>query len=50
MRGAVLSPREPPGWARRVLWLVAIWAMSVLALGAAAACLRLVMTAAGLTA
>jgi hypothetical protein len=37
-------------WARRVLWLVAIWAASVLALGAAALAMRGLMSMAGLTA
>lgn len=41
---------QPPRWGRRVLWLAAIWTTSVLALGTVAACLRLVMTLAGLTA
>ena len=36
-------------WLRRLLWLVAIWAASVLALGVAAFLLRLLMNAAGLT-
>ena len=39
-----ITPGQLPNWVRRVLWLAAIWAMSVVALGAAAACLRLVMT------
>ncbi|WP_395666819.1 DUF2474 domain-containing protein [Methylocella sp.] len=38
----------PRLWLRRALWLVAIWAMSVAALGVVALLLRLVMTAAGL--
>lgn len=36
-------------WARRVLWLVAIWAGSVLALGVAALLMRGLMNMAGLT-
>jgi hypothetical protein len=35
-------------WLRRFGWLVAIWAGSVLALGALATLIRLLMTAAGL--
>lgn len=42
------SPRKP--WATRVLWLVAIWAASVAALGLVAFLLRGVMGWAGLTA
>jgi hypothetical protein len=36
-------------WGRRVLWLVAIWAASVAALGAAALAMRGLMSMAGLT-
>ena len=39
----------PPCWARRIGWLVLIWALSVLALGIVAGIIRLLMTAAGLT-
>jgi hypothetical protein len=35
-------------WLRRLGWLVAIWAAGVLALGAVATLIRLLMTAAGL--
>lgn len=43
-------PISPPyGWAKRVLWLAAIWLCSVAALGAAALLMRLVMDAAGMT-
>lgn len=48
--GAAAPQRRPAAWARRVLWLAAIWAASVVALGIAAACLRLAMKLAGLTA
>jgi hypothetical protein len=36
-------------WGRRVLWLVAIWSASVLALGLAALAMRGLMSMAGLT-
>jgi hypothetical protein len=36
-------------WARRVLWLVAIWSASVLALGTVALAMRGLMGLAGLT-
>jgi hypothetical protein len=36
-------------WARRVLWLVAIWSASVLGLGIAAGAMRGLMSLAGLT-
>ena len=36
-------------WARRVLWLVAIWSASVLALGVVALLMRGLMSMAGLT-
>ena len=36
-------------WSRRVLWLVAIWSASVLALGVAALAMRWLMSLAGLT-
>jgi hypothetical protein len=39
-----------PPLLRRVAWLVAIWAASVVALGIAALAMRLLMTMAGLTA
>jgi len=44
---------EDPGrtsWPRRIGWLLALWALGVLALGLVAGLLRLLMTAAGLTA
>lgn len=47
------APREPRrgprNWWRRFGWLVAIWAGSVLAMGAVALLLRALMAAAGLT-
>lgn len=39
-----------PSWLARLGWLVLIWSASVLALGAAAMIVRLLMAAAGLTA
>ncbi|WP_306565988.1 DUF2474 domain-containing protein [Aquabacterium sp.] len=46
----MIKPVSPPyGWVRRVLWLVAIWLISVAALGAVAYALRLVMTAVGMS-
>ena len=36
-------------WGRRVLWLVAIWAASVLALGVFALLMRGLMSMAGMT-
>jgi hypothetical protein len=36
-------------WPRRLLWLVAIWSASVLALGAVALAMRGLMSLAGLT-
>ncbi|WP_213360065.1 DUF2474 domain-containing protein [Brachymonas denitrificans] len=41
----------PPayGWTRRLLWLAAIWACSIAALGAAALLMRFIMQAAGMT-
>jgi hypothetical protein len=36
-------------WGRRVLWLVAIWSISVLALGIVALAMRGLMGLAGLT-
>ncbi len=36
-------------WGRRILWLVAIWSASVLALGVAALAMRGLMKVAGLT-
>lgn len=43
------APSERPRWGRRLLWLVAIWAASILALAAAAMALKLFMRAAGMT-
>lgn len=37
------------GWGKRLLWLGAIWACSIAALGAAAVVMRLIMRAAGMT-
>ena len=45
---AASAPR--PSWLRRLVWLVAIWLASVLALGAVALAFRWLMSAAGLTA
>ena len=45
------APATPdrPHWGRRLLWLVGIWAASVLALGVAASVLKLFMRAAGMS-
>jgi hypothetical protein len=40
---------ERPSWARRVGWLVLIWASSVAALAIVAGLMRLLMSSAGLT-
>ncbi len=45
---APLRP-SPPSWRSRLLWLAAIWACSVAALGAAAGLLRLVMRSIGMS-
>jgi hypothetical protein len=37
-------------WGKRLLWMAAIWGISVLALGAVSMVFRLLMTAAGLRA
>ncbi len=39
-----------PLWIKRLLWMMAIWGVSVLALGAVSMMFRLLMTAAGLRA
>ncbi|ARP95557.1 DUF2474 domain-containing protein [Bordetella genomosp. 13] len=47
-----MQPTDPPTerkWARRMLWLVLIWAASVAGLGALAYLLRLAMGAAGMS-
>lgn len=45
------EPSEAPAsWAKRIGWLVLIWAASVLALGAVALIFRFLMNLAGLTA
>lgn len=50
MGGAAREPRPeaPPSRLRRLGWLLAIWAASVLALGAVAWLIRLLMGLAGL--
>jgi hypothetical protein len=40
---------QPLIWGRRILWLIAIWSASVLAVGAVALAMRGLMTLAGLT-
>ncbi|HWG69449.1 MAG TPA: DUF2474 family protein [Steroidobacteraceae bacterium] len=42
---AKLTPRESPpaAWAKRLLWMAAIWTASVLALGVVAAAIRWVI-------
>lgn len=40
---------QRPNWPRRVVWLVTIWAASVMLLGVVALLLRLLMSAAGMT-
>lgn len=45
-------PREPAkerAWWRKLAWLIAIWAASVLALGAVAWLMRVVMRAVGMS-
>ena len=44
------STTKGPGWSKRLLWLLAIWAASVMALGAVALATRLAMRFAGMTA
>ena len=44
----MVEPEKKPLW-QRVGWLVAIWTLSVLALGAVSYLLRMFMTAAGLS-
>lgn len=39
-----------PSWLKRLLWMMAIWGVSVLTLGAVSMIFRLLMTAAGLRA
>lgn len=45
---AMMSKTTTSPWWKRVLWLVAIYAGSVLALGVVAMLFRLLMTAAGM--
>ena len=40
---------EKPSWLRRIGWLVLIYAAGVIAVGAAAVLIRLLMSAAGMT-
>ncbi|PPA01301.1 DUF2474 domain-containing protein [Pseudomonas sp. MWU12-2312b] len=40
---------KSPSWYRRVMWLIAIWFGSVVALGVVAILLRLMMKLAGMT-
>jgi hypothetical protein len=47
MAASQVTPR--PAWLRRIGWLMLIWTVSVLALGAVAMLFRLVMNASGLT-
>ncbi len=43
------APASPPaGWTKRILWLIAIWACSVAALGALAFAMRMLMKVADL--
>lgn len=44
------APPSPRLWLRRIGWLVAIWAASVIGLGVVALLFRVLMRAAGLTA
>ncbi|MFU0507774.1 DUF2474 domain-containing protein [Pseudaminobacter sp. NGMCC 1.201702] len=44
------APRETPSWPRRIGWLVLIWTVSVVALGAVALLFRILMNMVGLTA
>lgn len=43
------TAKDRPSWLRRIGWLVLIWTLSVLALAAVAAVIRVIMTAVGLT-
>lgn len=43
------STTKGAGWSKRLLWLLAIWAASVMALGAVALATRLAMRFAGMT-
>jgi hypothetical protein len=44
------SASERPTWLQRIGWLLLIWTAGVLSLGLAALALRMLMTAAGMTA
>jgi hypothetical protein len=44
------SSADVRSWPRRIVWLVLIWAASVVALGGVAALFRIAMNLAGLTA
>ncbi|MDR6602040.1 hypothetical protein J2732_003032 [Achromobacter deleyi] len=46
---AMNRPAPAPSWRSRLLWLAAIWAASVAALGVTAYALRLVMRAIGMS-
>jgi hypothetical protein len=43
------SSQAPVSWPKRIGWLILIWTVSVLGLGAAAYLFRLLMNIAGLT-
>lgn len=41
--------QAPPGWGKRLMWLVFIWVCSTAALGVAAYAMRLVMRSVGMS-